>query len=148
MNIPIKAKIYAATDSQTSIKCFANVSIGGAFYINSYVISNTIGEPDKLYAFPPAYRNKRGNYMPYIEFPGGKDNEVSGAIYKACISAYKKYLDTKRLHEYGETFCADLNKLSESGWEKENRYASKAKSYEKYGYAGEDEELDLSDIPF
>ena len=148
MKLPIKAKIYAATEGQTALKCFASVSIGGMFHINSYTISNTIGEPGKIYAFPPTRKTSKGSYAPYIEFPDGKNNEILVAIYKACMSAYEKYEDTHRLHEYGEVFEADLDMFTGSEWKQEQRYASKAKSYEKYGYTGEEGEIDWSDISF
>lgn len=105
----VKAKIYSVMDAQTTKKAFANVSIGGYIHINSYTVSNKIDDPDSMYAFPPSYAGKNGKYKPYMEFPNYKDNPLAKAIYKACISAYKHYEGTGRLHEYGDEIEVDLS---------------------------------------
>lgn len=108
--IPIKAKVYRATDSQTAIKVFANVSIGGFMHINSYTVSNTLANPDKLSVFPPSY--KFGSiYRPHIEFASPKKNALVKAIEKACTSAYEIYASTGEFQRYGETFMVNLDKL-------------------------------------
>ncbi|MBQ8985494.1 hypothetical protein IJ076_03080 [Candidatus Saccharibacteria bacterium] len=106
----VKAKIYNVMDGQTAKKAFANVSIGGLMHINSYTVTNTIGDVDHMYAFPPSFKGKNDKYKPYVEFPDFKENPLAKAIYKACVSAYKHYENTGRLHEYGGEFEVDLNK--------------------------------------
>lgn len=113
MRLKVKAKIYHLADSQTSVKAFANVNIGDIICINSYTVSNKITDTEKIYAFPPSYRKNGGIYKPYVEFPNSKNNPLMTAIYKACLSAYRRYEDTGQLHEYGETFEVDLDRLEQ-----------------------------------
>ena len=110
--IEIKAKIYAVTDGMTAKKAFANVAIGNLFNINSYVVTNTYGNPERMVAFPPSRRDSRsGEYKSFIEFAHPKDNKMVEAIQKACHSAYEFYSSTGRLHEYGRAFVVDIDNL-------------------------------------
>ena len=110
--ISVKAKLYAVADGATAPKAYANVSIGNLININSYVVSNTFGNPDKMTAFPPSRRDtKSGDYKPFIEFSHPKDNALVCAIKKACHSAYELYSSTGRLHEYGKAYTVDIDNL-------------------------------------
>ena len=144
MGLEIKAKVYSITDSQTSVKAFANVNIGGVMCINSYTISNKIDDTEKIYAFPPSYKNKEGKYKPFIEFPNREENELLKAIYKACLSAYKKYEETGKLHEYGETFSVNLETTVK---EVEKNARANNDCYSDIPREWQDEIL-MSDIPY
>lgn len=144
MCLEVKAKIYSIADSQTSIKAFANVNIGGVMCINSYTVSNKIDDTEKIYAFPPSYRGKQGKYKPIVEFPNREENGLLKAIYKACLSAYKKYENTGKLHEYGETFSVNLGKtvqeIKKNARANNDGYSDIPREWQ--------EEISISDIPF
>ena len=110
--ISVKAKIYAVTDGATAPKAFANVAIGDLLNINSYAVTNTYGDPDRMNAFAPSRKDKlSGEYKPYIEFAYPAKNSLVDAIKKACQSAYELYSSTGRLHEYGKAFAVDIDNL-------------------------------------
>lgn len=101
--LTITAKIYAVKDGKTALKAYASVCFNNSMFINSFVVSNTANNPEKLSVFPPSYCSK-GKYHPIVEFPNMKNNRLYGAIRSACLSAYKKYSDTRRLHVDSEPF--------------------------------------------
>ena len=110
--IYVKAKIYAVTDGTTAPKAYANVAIGDILNINSYVITNTFGDPDRMNAFAPSRKDRlSGGYKPFIEFAYPAKNALVDAIKKACQSAYELYSSTGRLHEYGRAFAVDIDNL-------------------------------------
>ncbi|MBR2589123.1 hypothetical protein IKE84_02180 [Candidatus Saccharibacteria bacterium] len=106
--LKITAKIYAVNDGKTSIKAFANININNLVFINSFAISNSAEQPEKLSVFPPSYCS-RGKYHPVMEFPYMKNNGLYGAIRNACLSAYKKYSDTGQSHVDSEPFEAEYD---------------------------------------
>lgn len=134
--LKVRAKIYSIMDGQTAIKAYANVDVGGLLCINSYTVSNSIKEPDSLFAFPPSYRRKNGGYKPYIEFPYNKDNPLADAIVRACKFAYRRFEETGKLHEYGEEVEVDYDDFLQ--W---------AKTPDDLG-GKDDDVIDLSDVPF
>lgn len=111
--LSVRAKIYAIKDGATAIKGFANVEIGGFMFINSVTVTNTLDHPDKLEVYPPSYRLRNGSYKPQIEFAHAGQNKLWAAFRQACLSAYKHYSDTKRLHEYGATCEVEIDSLLE-----------------------------------
>lgn len=140
MKIPVKAKVYYATQGQTAIKCLANVAIGDLICINSYTVSNTIERPDRLNAFPPSYQLKNGKYKPNIEFPNSRNNPLLTAIYKACCSAYKHYEDTHKLHEYGETYEVEVGESQQTPDPRDMETIINDPNL--------DEPIDISNLPF
>lgn len=112
--IPIKAKVYFVKEEGTSIKCTVNVSIGDLLHINSYKVTTTTNNPGKLNVYPPSYHHIKSNeWRPYIETPNRTNNPVQKAIFKAGISAYKRYEDTHQLHQYGETYVVTWDELNQ-----------------------------------
>ena len=110
-HLPIRAKVYITKIGNTAQKAFASVDIGGLLYINSYTVSTTSKRPDRLSVYPPSRRATAGDFKPFIEFLYNGENPLVAAIYKACISAYKLYEDTGQLHQYGETFEVEIDKI-------------------------------------
>lgn len=110
--IYVKAKIYAVTDGTTAPKAYANVAIGDLLNVNSYVVTNTFGDPDRMNAFAPSRKDRlSGGYKPFVEFAYPAKNALVSAIKKACQSAYELYSSTGRLHEYGRAFAVDIDNL-------------------------------------
>lgn len=116
--IKINAKIYYVKEGDTKTMGYANVNIGKLIYLNSYNVIVSLDSPNSIEVRPPCY-NTHGKNCPRIEFPNGSDNPLSKAIYKACSSAYKKYVDTGVLGQDGETFeidaCHFTDPIAETG---------------------------------
>lgn len=140
--LKITAKIYTIKDSKTSVKAFASINFSNLMFINSFVISNTVEQPEKLSVFPPSYCSK-GKYHPVMEFPNMKNNGLYGAIRNACLSAYKKYSDTGQLHVDSEPFEAEYDIIPTSTEKSPQNQA-------EYGQdiLPTDEDVDSLSIPF
>lgn len=100
--LKIRAKIYSAQDYNGSSRCYANLSINDALFINSIGIMPSRYNNNELYIYLP--KNQFNGKKCYFEFPTPKENPLYLAIEKAVKSAYSKFLNRHMLHVYGDTF--------------------------------------------
>lgn len=141
MKIKVKAEIYHVADGRTAKKAFANISINDKVFINSFSITNTSKRPDAMSVFPPGYNGKDGRKHPFIEFNNQQNNPLYAAIVSACLDAYKKYSDTGRLHEFGDEFTIDLDRLTNEHGEATESLMEELQSENAF------DEVSLDDIP-
>lgn len=147
-NLAVKAKIYQFKDSRTSIKAFANVSIGDILFIGSITVSNTMEHPDRIDVFMPSYRLRNGNYVPHISFNNIGHNKLWAAIRAACLDAYQRFsADRSQLHMYGKPFNVKIEDLLVSN--NEDTLTVVNTVFGEYeGLTNDDSPIDLNKISF